>query len=75
MKAGSTTTEDWLLEYDGERWWVYGSRSGKQGSQAIFGDLFESDHQEISFTVGGSATEGDTIEFSTDTGIVEHDLG
>ncbi len=75
LQAGATTTEDWLVDYDGERWWVTGTRSGKQGTTATIGEEFVSDNHEIRFTIEGTATAGDRFRFSTDSGLVEHDLG
>lgn len=75
LRTGWATTEDWSLEYDGAQWWVYGSRSGKQASTARTGERFITDNGEIAFTIDGTASAGDHLRFSVDTGIVEHDLG
>ncbi|RME25426.1 MAG: hypothetical protein D6798_09005 [Deltaproteobacteria bacterium] len=74
-RTGWATTEDWVLDFDGEQWWVTGSRSGKQSKRAHTGEPYISDNGEISLTITGSATPGDRFSFSVDTGIVEHDLG
>jgi hypothetical protein len=75
VRSAFTTTEDWTIEYDGDRWWVYGSRSGKQGTQASFDQAYITDQGELSFTIEGSATVGDRFELRTDNGLVEHDVG
>ncbi len=75
LRHGWTTTEDWQLEYDGTRWWVTGSRSGKQSTTATFGEMYHSDEKEIQFTLSGTASEGDRISFTTDASVAEHDLG
>ena len=75
LSHGYTTTEDWRIEFDGSEWWVFGSRSGKQSRTASTGEEWNTDNRELSFTIEGSATAGDRFELSTDTGIVEHDLG
>ncbi len=75
LRAGWTTTEDWLLDFDGSQWWVTGSRSGPQSRTARTGERFSSDNGEVEFTITGSASTSDQITFSTDTGLVEHDLG
>jgi len=75
MTNGWTTTETWELLFDGSVWKAQGSRSGLQSQQATPGETFHSDNSEISFTVSGKATRGDRFTFSTDTGIIEHDLG
>lgn len=75
LRVGYTTTEDWTVEHDGSRWWVFGSRSGKQTTEPRQGEEYCSDRRELCFTLTGEATEGDRFELSTDAGVVEHDLG
>ncbi len=75
MTNGWTTTETWTLEYDGTEWTVEGSASGLQPETARFGARFESEHNELAFTLTGNATRGDRITLKTDTGITLHDLG
>jgi len=75
LRAGFTTTERWSIEYNGTEWWVFGSRSGKQGLPAQTGQPFRSDNMELVFTIQGTASSGDRIELQTDVGMVEHDLG
>jgi len=75
LRDGYTTTEDWVLEYDGEIWEVTGSRSGTQGKTASFGEPYHSGYRELEFTISGSASAGDRIELSTDTGVLEHQVG
>ena len=75
LATGWTTTEDWLLETDGQVWWVTGSRSGRQGETATLGLPYRTEQHELAFTLDGSASSGDSITLSTETGVVEHDLG
>ena len=75
LSPGYTTTEDWTIEYDGSRWWVEGSRSGRQSENVVAGEAWRSDNHELEFTLNGTATEGDRFDLHTDNGLVEHDLG
>jgi hypothetical protein len=75
LRRGYTTTEDWVFEFDGEAWTVTGSRSGRQGEQAPMGERWHTGWRELELEIQGSASAGDRIELSTDTGVVEHDLG
>ena len=75
VAQGYTTTEDWRIEYSDSQWWVFGSRSGKQSQPAMTGEAWRADNRELAFTIEGSAQNGDRFELSTDTGIIEHDLG
>ena len=72
VRAGFTTTEDWYIEYDGERWWAKGSRSGTQVHEPIPGETFWSDDRELQFELTGTATKGDRFEIRTDTGVAEY---
>jgi len=76
-KHGYTSTEDWELAFDGQVWWVTGSRSGLQRDPAYPGEPFQGARRNISFTVSKKPkpVAGDTITFSTDTGLVEYDVG
>lgn len=71
VRAGFTTTEAWSIEFDGTRWWAKGSRSGTQEAEPVVGEPYQTDHGELAFTLGGSATLGDRFELSTDTGLLE----
>jgi len=75
LRPGATTTEDWSIEYDGTRWWAKGSRSGQQDREPVAGTTWWSDFREIEFDFEGTATLGDRIEFRTETGVDELDLG
>lgn len=75
VRTGYTTSEDWSVEYNGERWWVFGSRSGKQTTAPVSGEAWCSDRRELCFTLSGAASAGDRFELSTDAGVVEHELG
>jgi len=75
LERGATTTENWTLRFDGSNWSVEGSASGLQNTVASLGLPYRSDRDEVRFTILGSATVGDEILFSTETGIQVHDLG
>jgi hypothetical protein len=75
LRRGWTTTETWIVEFDGAEWVVYGSRSGRQPLNAKTGEPYRSLEREIEFTIHGKATRGDRFTFRTETGVVEHDLG
>jgi len=75
LRAGYTTTEDWVLTYDGEIWTAEGSRSGPQYLTGTFGEAWHSGYREFELTLTGTATAGDRVEFHTDTGVIEHDVG
>lgn len=72
VRAGYTTTEDWSVEHDGERWWVKGSRSGTQEMAPVAGEAWHSDDGELAFTLTGTATAGDRIELRTETSLLEY---
>jgi hypothetical protein len=75
LRAGYTTTETWTFVYREGGWDIEGSRSGKQALQAFFGAQYRTAYRELEFELTGSATEGDRITLTTDTGIVEYDVG
>ncbi len=75
VRAGATTTEDWVLTRDGDAWEVRGSRSGRQPERARTDQPYLTGWRELEFTIAGTATTGDTIALHTDTGVVEHDVG
>ena len=75
VRHGFTTTEDWVVEFDGSDWFVTGTGSGRQARSPRVGKLWTSDNRELTFKLTGSASAGDRIELSTDAGVVEHDLG
>lgn len=74
LSIGFTTTEDWICTFDGSNWIIVGSRSGPQ-PYASFSESYVTQNHEFSGVFSGTATKGDTITFSTDTGITEIDLG
>lgn len=74
IAQGYAATETWTLTFDGTRWWVEGSRSGAQEFPAEPGEAWSSADLGISFTVVGGTEVGETITFSTDSGLIEHDL-
>jgi hypothetical protein len=74
-KRGYTSTESWTATYDGSAWTVEGSRSGFMEFQAFDGEAFVGDSRTIAFTISGAATAGDQFSFSTDNGLIEHDVG
>lgn len=75
VTTGYTATEDWSIAFDGERWWVEGTRSGKQERTAVTGEPYVGDDGNLAFTIEGTATVGDRFELSTDSGLVEYDVG
>jgi hypothetical protein len=75
VSTGSTTSEVFDVHYDGQVWWVKGSRSGRQERTATTGAPYLGDDRRIAFTIGGSATAGDHFEVTTDAGIAEYDVG
>ncbi|MBN1336158.1 MAG: hypothetical protein JXB39_09370 [Deltaproteobacteria bacterium] len=75
LRAGSTTTEDWILTCKEDGWEVWGSRSGRQPKNAETGAHYLSGWRELEFTITGTASPGDRITLGTDTGVVEHDVG
>ena len=75
LRHGWTTTEDWTISFDGDVWWVEGSRSGKQVQTAETGKDYRSDRRELSFKIEGSASSGDVFTLHTDTGLLEYPLG
>jgi hypothetical protein len=75
LRRGWSTTEDWVVEFDGEVWVTTGSRSGRQPQTVSGSGHFQAQNRELEFDIKGAATRGDRFEFSTHTGIVEHDLG
>jgi hypothetical protein len=74
LRAGRTTTETWTLSWDDGGWEVEGSVSGKQGNRALPKVAYTADQMEVRFTAPVGA-EGDVISFSTETGVLSHDLG
>jgi hypothetical protein len=75
LRRGWSTTEGWVVEFDGDVWTTTGSRSGRQ-EMTLSGDgHFVAGNREVEFDLKGSATRGDRFEFTTETGLIEHDLG
>jgi hypothetical protein len=77
IRPGYATTEDWTITYRGSAWVVEGTRSGLQQQQALPGLAYESDGEEIAFTMhhgGADVPEGTAFTFAVDTGIVEFEL-
>ncbi len=71
VRSGYTTTEDWVLSYDGQRWWTEGTRSGLQEGEPKAGQMYRTDDGELELTLSGSATAGDRVELSTDSLLTE----
>ena len=71
--SGAATTEVWTVGYDGDTWRVSGSASGLQQESASTSLPYSSDRGEVSFTILGTATSGDSFEFAVDSGLVVHD--
>lgn len=75
LMPGVTTTEDWLLTWRDGEWWIEGSRSGRLRERAQGGEPFTNTEAGLRFTASAGTEEGETIRFSTVTGIREYDLG
>ncbi|HNH48246.1 MAG TPA: hypothetical protein PKY30_14490, partial [Myxococcota bacterium] len=54
LRSGYTTTEDWVLSYDGQRWWAEGSRSGLQEGEPKAGQMYRADDGAVELTLSGS---------------------
>ena len=77
IRDGFATTEEWTVTFRGHSWEVAGSRSGPQLREAVPGIPYESDGDEIAFTVlhmGSEPIEGTSFTFFVDTGIVEYEV-
>ena len=75
VKAGYSASETWTVAFDGDAWTVDGSRSGRMSKRATAGEPFVGERRAIAFTIEGAATAGDRFVFTTDSGLVEYDLG
>lgn len=75
VRHGYTTTEAWTFTYDGELWTATGSRSGLQARTFRTGEDWHASRREVELRLTGTASAGDVVRFSTDAGLVEHDLG
>lgn len=75
VKLGYTTTETWTVTFDGARWTVRGSRSGRMEAPLVVGEHWVGDRRSLAFTLRGEATAGDYFTIETDNGLVEHDVG
>ena len=74
-QAGYTSTEDWTVEYQSGQWLITGSRSGLLDPAATSNEPYEHPDGILSFEITGEATDGDRFTFSTDSQLVEHDVG
>lgn len=72
---GFATTEDWTLTWDGAVWRAEGSRSGRLDGEIEPGQPYTPASQAFTVTTTAGTEVGDTLTFSTDSGVVEHDLG
>ena len=72
---GRVATEDWTLRYDGEQWGLAGTRSGLIDEPIEHGQTVEMEKAGFSFHLLGDPTQGDTLTFSTDSGLREVDVG
>jgi hypothetical protein len=82
VRTGWTTAETWSISFDGDHWWVEGSRSGRQETPVSPGERFVGDDRRLSFRIDGDATTGDRFEIVTDVrdeagnpGVIEYDIG
>ncbi len=77
VRPGYATTETWTIRFHDHSWEVEGTASGPQQQEALPGLPFETDSQELAFTVlhgGREVEEGTFFTLTTDSGIVEFDL-
>lgn len=74
-QSGFVGTEDWTVSFNGNEWVVEGTRSGTLEVGPQTGEPFISNDGALSFQINGTPSTGDTFAFSTDSGIIEHDLG
>jgi len=78
IKTGWTSTEDWTVEYSGASGWaVTGSRSGRMEKRAFRDEPYIGVDRAVAFTLelGQEPSIGDRFEFSTDSGLIEHEAG
>ncbi len=77
FRRGYTTTEQWSVTYDAfdDAWWVEGSRSGRLAEKAIAGEPYVGPRGLIAFTIDGQGSADAPFTMSTDSGLVEYDLG
>ncbi len=75
LKRGYTATETWTATYDGERWTVVGSRSGRQPQQFGFTERFIGEDRRLSLVIEGSAQAGDAVVLKTRSGLNEIYVG
>jgi len=72
---GFASTEDWTLTWDGQVWRARGSRSGRLDEPIEVGVPYTPTIQAFTLTATAGDAPGDTLTFSTDSGLIEHDLG
>ena len=77
LMPGATTTEDWSITWSerDQAWLVTGSQSGRQENMLFSDSDYVSDFEELRLNVNGTASDGDSFAFSTDTQVQEVDLG
>ena len=74
-QSGFAATEEWSVTYTGTDWTIEGSRSGLLETNAKTGSAYVSDDSALSFQIVGAPNVGDRFTFTTDSGIIEHDVG
>ena len=72
---GFAATETFTLTWDGAAWRATGSVSGPLGGKVEPGEPYTPESQAFTLTATAGDAVGDTLTFSTDSGLVEHDLG
>lgn len=72
--AGLTSTETFTLRWRADQWWIDGSRSGRLRMPALPDEPYHDEATGLRLTIGAASSEGATLSFRVDTGIVEHDL-
>ena len=75
LRPGRAGTETWTLTFDGTAWVVEGDRSGVQVRKLRPLQPYTSDNRALTLLLEGAGNVGDTMVFSVDTGVVEHDIG
>ncbi|NCG19936.1 MAG: hypothetical protein GWP91_13080 [Rhodobacterales bacterium] len=80
VKHGYTSTETWTVTWSEvrDRWTIDGSRSGRQEFLAKNGIDYIGDKRRVAFKIVGSSqglNDGDRLVFSTESGLIEHDVG
>lgn len=77
-RPGRATTETWTLTWRGRAFEVEGSASGLQNLLAVPGSWYETDNEELAFSValaGAPVQDGQSLVFETWSGVESADAG